>query len=175
MPKKTVIELPQINTSDMLDERNNFLIFNNESGQTLRANDLQMDERFLSSRSLFADQLKTLFEKSNEFPVAVSAGNDIVLRLGQYPDYSSLSGRIDLVEYSTGKTNTYKFSYMISEGVIEPLEFVWHENHSYTEKGVTSWFVGQENNELVIRIATENVYSNSESILVNVSDLSIGL
>ena len=175
MAKKTVIQLAQLETSDLLDERNNWLVYNNESGSTRRVNDLQMDERFLSSRSLLSQNLKTLFERSANFPVAVSAGNDIVFNFGAISDYSSLSGRLDLIEHSTGKSNTYIFSYAFSEGVAQPMEFVWNENHTYVEKGVTPWFVGTEGNHLVVRIGTLNPFSNSETIEVNISDLQIGI
>jgi len=172
---KTIIQLPSVATQDLVNERNAFLLFNVEDNRTYKVNDLQMDERFLSSNSVYGNNLRHAIDIVSQFPIAVGAGNDIVLPFGEFDMYSSLSGRIDLVNYDTNEVNTYRFSYQISDDTVYPFEFVWNENHTLVEKGVTPWFVGKESNQLVIRIGTQRIDGSSTTILINTSDISLGI
>ena len=173
---KTIIEIDQLNTSDLLDERNQFLIFNNEDGKTHRVSDLQMDARFLSANNLYAVGLSEVMQKVSSFPIAVTAGNDIVLNWGEFSQYTSLAARIELMDYDSGEVNSYRFSYMISQGVVNSLEFVWHESHQHVEKGTTPWTLSNEGGSLTLRIGTQNVPGQSPpSIMISISDVSLGL
>ena len=76
--QKTIIEIARLGTSDLLDERNNFLIFNNEDGRTYRVDDLQMDQRFLSANSLYGESIRRSMNHVASWPIGVSSGNDTV-------------------------------------------------------------------------------------------------
>jgi len=173
---KSIIEIDQLNTIDLLDERNNFLVFNNEDGVTRRITDLQMDRRFLSANNVYAAGLSEVMDKVATFPMAVTAGNDIVLNWGDFSQYTSLAARLELMDYDSGDVNSYRFSYMISQGAVESLEFVWHEAHTHVEKGTTPWTLSNEGGSLILRIGTQNVPGQKPpSIMISISDVSLGL
>tara|TARA_R110002012_G_scaffold91549_1_gene222764 strand:+ start:628 stop:1155 length:528 start_codon:yes stop_codon:yes gene_type:complete len=175
MADRTVIQLPRLASSDLLDERNNFLIHNDEDGKTYRVDDLQMDERFLSANSRYGNNIRQVIERVNNVPYAVVAGNEIIMTLGPTADFSSFAARLDITNNDDDSVNTYKFAYVVNKGEVQPLEFVWHENHQHVVKGETAWSFGDEDGTLRLRLASRQVLGQAPSLILNFSDVSLGL